>query len=260
MKKIVLFALLAMLCFALSGCFNVQKDAAVSVQEVAATSEPETETEPDPTPPPDAAVLTDGENEEDDLPEDVTYELSDPDEEAFEFEDDEDFEGYEDFEDYEDIDIPRTLKPATAAQQRGVVKVDYVIEDKLFATQLDEIGYFPEDFVGKNLEMEGYVLYYDEGGEYLTQFAVVRDLQMPPHEHEEGEEIDHDDEEAYAVGFDCKYNGTIPVENSWARVIGTVVEYDYIDPESGEIFPSMYLKLLSLETLPEPSGARVVNE
>lgn len=258
MKKIVLFALLAALCLSLGGCLVVRQGpqtvntvensgTATKTEPIASTgSQPQTD---------DPSVAEAASYEDENLPEDVTYEA----EEEY-LPDDFEYESFDPDGEEDDFDIPRTLKPATAAQQRGVVKVDYVIDGKLFATQLDEISYYPEDFIGKNLQIEGYVL-YPEGQDGTTQFAVVRDFQLPPHVHEEGEVVDHDhEEEIYPVGFDCAYTGTIPAENAWTRVIGTVVAYDYIDPDSGEVFPSMYLKLLSLEVLQEPSGARVITE
>lgn len=220
MKKLILTALLLALCLALGGC--------ITVNLTPASGEG------------DAQFVTP-------QPEDVPLDL--------EFDDLEidDLEG-------EELDIPRTLAPATAEDQLPDAQADFVIKDDLFATQIDEISYFADEYLGKNFLMIGYVLHYDDGPGEQTQFAVVRDYQMPPHEHEDGEVVDHDDEEIYPVGFDCRYAGELPADGAWVRVVGTLTDYDYVDFD-GEVYPALLLDLKSLEVIPETEGgSRVVTE
>lgn len=152
-----------------------------------------------------------------------------------------------------DFDIPRTLTPATEADQVEGVQVDYVIRDDLFATQLDEITYYADEYLGKSFSMVGYVLYYDEPNPD-TQFAVIRDYIMPEHDHDEDELIDHDDGISYPVGFDCYYEGDLPAEDAWVRVVGTLADYNYVDPDDGEVFPALMLMVQFIETIPDTEG------
>lgn len=165
-------------------------------------------------------------------------------------------------EDYDDeIDMPRTIQAATAADVMGDVKADYVISNTSFATQMDEIAVYSEDYLGKAIMLIGYVMRYEADENEQAEFAIVRDFQMLDHEHEEGEVVDHDhDDEVYPVGIDCHYEGDALAEGSWVKAIGTLTEYEYID-EDGETFEALMLAIAAMETIPETEGgSRTVSE
>ena len=147
----------------------------------------------------------------------------------------------------------RTLKPATEADQVAGVQVDFVIEDALFDSQVDEIAYYSDEYINKNFSLIGAVLRYDAPMED-TQFAVVREILLPEEEHdheidpETGEPYDDEyDLDPYLTGFDCQYDGEVPPDGAWMRVVGTLREYDYTDPDTGDEVPMLMLKVLHME-------------
>ena len=152
----------------------------------------------------------------------------------------------------------RTLQPATAADQIGGVQVDFAVDDANFEAQIDELAYYSDEYLGKNISLLGYVLHY-EAPQPDTQFAIVREIMLP--EEEMGEHLDEIDPETgelledyshdpYLTGFDCHFVGEVPADGAWMRVVGTLSEYVYTDPESGEQVPMLMLDLLHMEPAP----------
>ncbi len=156
-------------------------------------------------------------------------------------------------------EVPRTMVPATDADQVDGVKVDFVIKDDQFGNQVDEVAEYSDDYIGKNLSMIGEVLYYDEPNAD-TQFAIVRWFETVHDEAEEADLIDPEtgevlvhDHDPVPTGFDCAYAGERPQEKAWVRVVGTLEEYQFTD-EDGEVFPALKLNVQHMEAVPDGQG------
>ncbi len=183
-------------------------------------------------------------------PAEGTYEVPDEDQDAELTEEDEEL-AYE---------VPRTIVPATDADQIAGVKVDFVIQDGAFGEQVDEVAEYSEDYLGKNLSMIGEVLHYDEpNGD--TAFAIVRWYEGVHDEEAEGDLVDPEtglalehSHDPIPTGFDCAYAGEIPQEKAWVRVVGTLEEYEFKDDETGEAFPALKLNVVHVEPVPEGQG------
>ncbi|MDL2206689.1 hypothetical protein LJC33_07260 [Eubacteriales bacterium OttesenSCG-928-N13] len=167
---------------------------------------------------------------------------------------------YSEFEGLEYEELERTLVPATEADQLEGVQVDYVISNTTFATHIEEMATYYDEFMGKNMLLIGYVLRYDEGEETPdadTNFAIARDYEMPAHEHAEGEVVDHED--VFPVGIDCRYTGELLANGTWVRCVGVLEEYNAT--MDGETFEALRLNIVHMEQIDESiGGSRTVTE
>lgn len=236
MNRILALTLaLLMLTVLLSGCV-VQKVDVPSAPQIIAQTEPSVIT-----------VISDEEEEELDAQIPEEYELLG----------DEDDDSLDDFE----FDLPRTIEAAPEGTLVDGIKVDYIVSDTKFASQIDEFAYFYDEYIGKTFSLIGYVML---GEDENSSFAIVRDFEELHSDDEEGFDDEEGDEHIhpiYQVGIDCYFEGTMPKEDAWVRVVGALAEYDYIDTETQEAFPALRLAVESVKEIPETEGgSRMVSE
>ncbi len=228
MKKLLCLALALLLTFALPGCAGLAQttDAEVDAQippELDYANNPEL-----------AAQLGVDQWDDDELGEDA--------------EDD-------DFDEEYDYDVPRSIVPATDADQiQGAPQVDFKISDTQFVGQIDEMATYSDEYLGKTFSLIGYVLYNKDYPP--APFAIVRDYIEPDHDHDGDGQPDHEtseDDEPYQMGIDCAYEGTLPAENSWVRAVGVLAEYHYTD-EDGEGYDALKFEIKYIQAVPETEG------
>lgn len=107
--------------------------------------------------------------------------------------------------------------------------IDILIKDDTFITQLDDIITNIDTYSGKRIKIEGIISTIEN-----HNFLVIRLYDMPHEEH--AHEI--------TVGINATFNGTLPKEDSWVTVIGTI-EKDTID--------SRILPRIKVESITESS-------
>lgn len=128
----------------------------------------------------------------------------------------------------------------SVAVQSGELSVDFIIDEDYFAHQISDIATYPENYLGMNIEIEGYVHRYAQGQDEYVQFAVLRDYDAG-----EGEYIPY--------GLDCYFEGDMPEDGEWVLAVGTLAAYE----EDGAEY--LMLAVHSLERLDEQDqGSRVV--
>lgn len=123
-------------------------------------------------------------------------------------------------------------------EQSDINNIDITIKDDTFITQMDEVFINIYDYIGKTMKVEGIVK--NVSGK---NFAVVRlyDMQHEDHSHE------------VTVGIDAEYNGEVPAEDSWVKIIGV------IDKQVRDGKDKPVLKVKSLEKKFTWGQAKVVN-
>ncbi|MEG2622171.1 MAG: hypothetical protein RSC06_04645 [Clostridia bacterium] len=119
--------------------------------------------------------------------------------------------------------------------------VDLDVRNDNFATDLHEIMHEADQTQPLTVRLSGYVYRYPAGEDQDVQFAVLRDYFT----EENG---------AMPYGLDCYYEGDLPENDAWVRVVGKTAFYEDADGES-------YLMLMveQLDVAPEDQrGSKLV--
>lgn len=107
------------------------------------------------------------------------------------------------------------------------VSIDGIVEirEKMFLSQVNDIYLNSDEYVGKNIKYEGYfATFYDESTE-KNYYFVLRN----------GPGCCGNDSN---VGFEIQWNDTIPEENQWLEITGTLEAYE----ENGYEYLRLLLK------------------
>ncbi len=104
------------------------------------------------------------------------------------------------------------------------------IGDENFVRQMDEIHTYVDEYEGKTITYEGFVVNVDEEGKEHT---VVRDYDSPHEDHSH----------AIYVGLYSTYKGEWPAEDSWVKVTGIIRK----EMVNGQPYP--YLEITEMQVL-----------
>lgn len=95
---------------------------------------------------------------------------------------------------------------------KAAVKADIVIRENMFVTMIDDVFTNADNYMGKNIQITGYVYRYPDDDPDNCLFAVLRDYFCCG-------------TDTYPYGIDCLYDGDKPAAEEWVTVTGALETY-----------------------------------